>query len=61
MEKSRGRPETTVGLIDGPLAIDHPDLADANIRTNSRRIAGYVLTKPAKAKLDEEQALRFTQ
>lgn len=32
MERSAGRPEIIVGLIDGPVAIDHPDLAGENIR-----------------------------
>lgn len=30
---SSGRPEIVVGLIDGPVAIDHPDLAGQNIRS----------------------------
>jgi subtilisin family serine protease len=32
MERSPGRPEIAVALIDGPVALDHPDLADATIR-----------------------------
>jgi len=32
MERTRGTPEITVGLIDGPVVIDHPDLASENIR-----------------------------
>jgi subtilisin family serine protease len=32
MERSQGRPEITIALIDGPVAIDHPDLADAHFR-----------------------------
>jgi subtilisin family serine protease len=32
MERGRGRPEIVVGLIDGPVAVDHPDLASASIR-----------------------------
>jgi subtilisin family serine protease len=31
MELTSGRHEITVGLIDGPVAIDHPDLASENI------------------------------
>jgi len=32
MERSQGRPEIAVALVDGPVAQDHPDLADASIR-----------------------------
>jgi subtilisin family serine protease len=32
LEKSSGRPEITVGLIDGPVALDHPDFAGQRIR-----------------------------
>jgi subtilisin family serine protease len=32
MALSVGSPEIRIGLVDGPVAIDHPDLAGANIR-----------------------------
>jgi subtilisin family serine protease len=32
MERSVGRPETKIGLIDGPVAMEHPDLATGLIR-----------------------------
>jgi subtilisin family serine protease len=32
MERSRGSPSIVVGLIDGPVASSHADLADGNIR-----------------------------
>lgn len=32
MEITRGRAETIVALIDGPVAAGHPDLSNANIR-----------------------------
>jgi subtilisin family serine protease len=32
MERSRGRPEIVIGLIDGPVAIDHPGLAGTKMR-----------------------------
>jgi subtilisin family serine protease len=32
MARTSGRPEVLIGLIDGPVALDHPDLAAANIR-----------------------------
>ena len=32
MTRTSGRPEISIGLIDGPVALDHPDLAAENIR-----------------------------
>jgi subtilisin family serine protease len=32
MERSSGRPQVVIGLIDGPVAMDHPDLSRATIR-----------------------------
>jgi subtilisin family serine protease len=32
MARTSGRPEIVIGLIDGPVALDHPDLAADNIR-----------------------------
>jgi hypothetical protein len=32
MEKSFGNPEVGIGLIDGPIAVDHPALNSTNIR-----------------------------
>ena len=32
MEISTGRPEVAIGLIDGPVAVNHPGLASENIR-----------------------------
>lgn len=32
MERTSGRPEIRIGLIDGPVVLDHPDLAGENIR-----------------------------
>jgi subtilisin family serine protease len=32
MARTSGRPEIVIGLIDGPVALDHPDLASHNIR-----------------------------
>jgi subtilisin family serine protease len=40
MELTSGRPEIMIGLIDGPVAIDHPDLASANIREIPGRLSG---------------------
>ncbi|HTS67997.1 MAG TPA: S8 family serine peptidase [Terriglobia bacterium] len=33
MERSEGRAEFAIALIDGPVALDHPDLAGATVRT----------------------------
>jgi subtilisin family serine protease len=32
MARTEGRPEIAIGLIDGPVALDHPDLTADNIR-----------------------------
>jgi subtilisin family serine protease len=32
MKLTSGRPEITIGLIDGPVAMDHPNLASENFR-----------------------------
>jgi subtilisin family serine protease len=32
MERTRGRPEVAVGLVDGPIAMNHPDLTGNAIR-----------------------------
>lgn len=33
MTLTRGRADVVVGLVDGPVAVEHPDLATANVRT----------------------------
>jgi subtilisin family serine protease len=40
MASCRGRPEVSVGLIDGPVTVDHPDLASEMIRSLTGRDAG---------------------
>jgi subtilisin family serine protease len=40
MERTSGRPEITIGLIDGPLALNHPELASKNIREIPGKMAG---------------------
>ena len=40
MERTRGRPEVTIGLIDGPVALDHPGLARDQVRELPGRGAG---------------------
>ena len=32
IERTSGRPEITIGLIDGPVVINHPELANQHIR-----------------------------
>lgn len=39
MERTAGRPEMMLGLIDGPVAVDHPDLIGGNIREVSGMLA----------------------
>jgi subtilisin family serine protease len=40
MELTSGRPEIMVGLIDGPVVINHPDLAGENIREIPGKLSG---------------------
>jgi hypothetical protein len=40
MERMQGKPETTIDLIDGPISVGHPDLAEATIREIPGRLAG---------------------
>jgi subtilisin family serine protease len=40
MERSHGRPEVGVALIDGPVVVDHPDLAGATIREIPGKLKG---------------------
>jgi subtilisin family serine protease len=40
MELTSGRPEVVIGLIDGPVAVDHPDLASSNVREIPGMIGG---------------------
>jgi len=40
MERTSGKPEIVIGLIDGPVAMNHPDLADGNIREIPGKITG---------------------
>jgi subtilisin family serine protease len=40
MELSSGRAETTIALIDGPVATDHKDLSSTNIREIPGRLGG---------------------
>jgi hypothetical protein len=40
LERTRGRPEITIGLIDGPVVLDHPDLTTENIREVPGEFAG---------------------
>jgi hypothetical protein len=32
MERTRGSPDVKIGLIDGPVVTQHPDLASENLR-----------------------------
>lgn len=40
MELTNGRPDILVGLVDGPVAIDHPDLVHENIRGIPGELSG---------------------
>jgi subtilisin family serine protease len=40
MARTSGRPEIPIGLIDGPVALDHPDLAAENIHEIPGKMPG---------------------
>jgi subtilisin family serine protease len=40
LERTRGRPEIKIGLIDGPVFLNHPDLARQNIQEVPGEFAG---------------------
>jgi subtilisin family serine protease len=40
MALTSGRPEIVIGLVDGPVVIDHPDLAAENVREIPGRMGG---------------------
>ena len=40
MERTNGRAETIIGLIDGPVAASHPDLLSARIREVPAKLVG---------------------
>jgi subtilisin family serine protease len=40
LDRTPGRPEIKIGLIDGPVVLDHPDLTTENIREVPRERAG---------------------
>ena len=40
MGRTSGRPEIAIGLIDGPIAINHPDLSGQNIREVPGKMGG---------------------
>ena len=40
MARTSGRSDISIGLIDGPIAVDHPDLASENIHVLPGQVAG---------------------
>jgi subtilisin family serine protease len=40
MQLTSGKPEIVIGLIDGPVAINHPDLVNAHIHSISESLEG---------------------
>ena len=40
MERTEGRPEVVVGLVDGPIAMNHPDLTGDTIREVPGKMSG---------------------
>lgn len=44
MELTSGRPEIVIGLIDGPVAVNHPQLGGENIRVLPGEVSGSCTT-----------------
>ena len=40
MERTSGGPDIVIGLVDGPVLVDHPDLASENVRQIPGTISG---------------------
>jgi len=40
-DRTSGRPDVIIGLIDGPVAINHPELASQHIREIAGNGSGY--------------------
>lgn len=45
IQRTSGRPEVIVGLIDGPVALDHPDLAGQRIREIPRTLPSACINR----------------
>lgn len=43
MERTRGSADVKIGLIDGPVAANHPDLPSSNIREIPSKLPGVAL------------------
>jgi hypothetical protein len=55
MERTSGRAEIKVGLIDGPVAMDHPDLAKLIMRCGRNRSIGL---PPNQQEIDDDDYFR---
>lgn len=40
MARTSGRPQTVIGLVDGPVALNHPDLSGQQLREITRNASG---------------------
>jgi subtilisin family serine protease len=49
MARTGGSPEIAIGLIDGPIVIDHPDLATENIQEVPGKLSGVCLAASSAA------------
>ncbi len=49
MARTSGRPDIRIGLIDGPVAMDHPDLAHAHFREIPEQRAGSCVSSSSAA------------
>ena len=51
MELTNGKPDMMVGLIDGPVAVNHPGLVGANIRQIPGKLGGMCTQAGSTASL----------
>lgn len=49
IERTRGSPQIQIGLIDGPVALDHPHLASATVRSVSSEAASACTSAGSEA------------
>jgi hypothetical protein len=52
-DRTNGRPEISIGLIDGPVALNQPDLVDAKLHEVPGSLRGTLWSEFPAARADE--------